>query len=189
MRASELRGLYWESVDLRQAKLHVRQRADRYKEIGKPKSEAGERTIPLPPTVVNVLREWKLRCPKGEHNLVFPTGAGGVEHHANILHRGFEPVQVAAGITVPVLDEKGKPVATKIENLSLPEYALHALRHFYASWCINRKVDGGLELPMKVVQERMGHSTINLTADVYGHLFPSKDDGAELQEAEKFFHA
>ena len=29
---------------------------------------------------------------------------------------------------------------------------LHALRHFYASWCINRRVDGGLELPLKLVQ-------------------------------------
>lgn len=49
---------------------------------------------------------------------------------------------------------------------------LHSLRHFYASWCISRQVDGGLELPLKVVKERLGHSTINMTADVYGHLFP-----------------
>jgi hypothetical protein len=32
-----------------------------------------------------------------------------------------------------------------------PKYGLHALRHFYASWCINRKQDGGLELPLKLV--------------------------------------
>jgi len=37
-----------------------------------------------------------------------------------------------------------------------------------------------------VLQERLGHSTINLTADVYGRLFPSANDGAELKEAEKF---
>ena len=36
-----------------------------------------------------------------------------------------------------------------------PKYALHAFRHFYVSWCINRKADGGLELPAKVVQERL----------------------------------
>ena len=64
LRASELRGLYWESVDLRHGKIHVRQRADRYLNVGKPKSEAGERTIPLPPMVLNALREWKLQCPK-----------------------------------------------------------------------------------------------------------------------------
>jgi hypothetical protein len=31
---------------------------------------------------------------------------------------------------------------------------IHALRHFFASWCINRKKDGGLELPLKTVQQR-----------------------------------
>ena len=35
---------------------------------------------------------------------------------------------------------------------------LHSLRHFYASWLINRKEDGGLGLPPKVVQERLGHA-------------------------------
>ena len=55
----------------------------------------------------------------------------------------------------------------------------HALRHFYASWCINRRADGGLELPAKVVQERLGHSSIVMTMDTYGHLFPRSDDGAE----------
>jgi integrase len=60
------------------------------------------------------------------------------------------------------------------------------LRHFFASWCINRRVDGGLELPLKVVQARMGHSTIAMTADVYGRLFPRGDDSAELAAAEKF---
>jgi integrase len=190
LRASELRGLKWNDVDLRHGKLHVRQRADRYGAIGEPKSESGERTLPLPPMVASALREWKLKCPKGDLGLVFPSGAGEIEHHANILHRGFEPAQIAAGVTVVVEDEKGKPV---LDDDGKPrreaKYALHALRHFYASWCINRKVDGGLELPIKVVQERLGHSTINLTADVYGHLFPSADDGTELKEAEKFFLA
>jgi hypothetical protein len=62
---------------------------------------------------------------------------------------------------------------------------LHALRHFYASWCINRRVDGGLELPIKVVQARRGHASIQMTADTYGHLFPRGDDGAELAAAER----
>jgi len=61
---------------------------------------------------------------------------------------------------------------------------LHALRHFYASWCINRKEDGGIGLPPKVVQERMGHSSIAMTMDVYGHLFPRGDDAKELAAAE-----
>ena len=169
LRASELRGLQWKNVDLKGAKLYVRERADRYLNMGEPKSEAGERAVPLPPMVVNALRGHKMQA-KGV--FVFPTDEGKPQHHANILHRGFEPAQIAA----KVVDDKGRP-----------KYALHALRHFYASWCINRRKDGGLELPMKIVQERLGHSTINLTADVYGHLFPSNDDGTELKEAEKFF--
>jgi integrase len=177
LRASELRGLRWDDADLPHAKLHVRQRADRFNKIDKPKSESSERTVPLPPMVVNTLREWKLRCPKGDHGkleYVFPTGTGEIEYHSNILQRGLEPAQVAAGL----VDGKGKP-----------KYALHALRHFYASWCINRAKDGGLELPLKMVQERMGHSTLAMTADRYGHLFPSGDDGAELAKAEKLFFA
>jgi integrase len=175
LRASELRGLRWDDVDLRQARLYVRQRADRYKKIGKPKSESGERTVPLPPMVVNTLREWKLKCPKSEYGIVFPTGAGGIEYHSNIVHRGLGPTQIAAGI---------------VTKDSKPKYpGLHSLRHFYASWCINRIKDGGLELPLKMVQERLGHSTLALTADVYGHLFPSGDDGTELKEAERFFLA
>jgi hypothetical protein len=51
---------------------------------------------------------------------------------------------------------------------------LRPLRHFYASWCINRRADGGLELPLKLVQGRLGHASIQITADRYGHLFPSE---------------
>ena len=63
----------------------------------------------------------------------------------------------------------------------------HAFRHFFASWCINRKVDGGLELRPKLVQERMGHASIQMTLDTYGHLFPRGDDRGELAMAEKAF--
>jgi integrase len=52
---------------------------------------------------------------------------------------------------------------------------------------INRRADGGLELPLKLVQARLGHASIQMTADRYGHLFPRGDDAAELAEAEKAF--
>jgi integrase len=42
----------------------------------------------------------------------------------------------------------------------------------------------GLELLLKVVQERIGHSTISMTADTHGHLFPRGDDRDELAAAE-----
>jgi integrase len=47
--------------------------------------------------------------------------------------------------------------------------------------------DGGLEMPIKVLQGRLGHASIQMTADRYGHLFPRTDDGAELAAAEKAF--
>jgi integrase len=170
LRASELRGLRWDDVDLKKAELHVRQRADRYNAIGKPKSHSGERTVPFGPEVVKTLKEWKLACPKGEHGLVFPTANGRIEHHKNII-RALKPVVVAAGLT----NKAGQPKYT----------GLHALRHFYASWCINPKERGGLELPAKVVQERLGHASIVMTMDRYGHLFPRTDTGAELAAAER----
>ena len=65
-----------------------------------------------------------------------------------------------------------------------PKYTgLHSLRHFYASWCINRQKDGGRGLPPKNVQERLGHSSITITLDTYGHLFRG-DDTEEMDAAE-----
>lgn len=187
LRASELRGLRWSDVDLKKGNVHVHQRADRYNEIAAPKSEAGERTVPLPPIVASALREWKLLCPKGELGLVFPNGAGHVENHGNIVNRGFVPAQIAAGVTDAVIGEDGKPIRDADgKPVVVARYTgLHALRHFYASWCINRKADGGLELPGKIVQQRLGHSSIVMTMDTYGHLFASSDDGAALAEAER----
>jgi integrase len=186
LRISELRGLRWDDVDLKRAELHVRQRADRYNAIGKPKSAAGERVIPLPPVLVSTLRTWRLACPKGEMGLAFPAADGSVESYVNITRHALVPTLLAAGITVPVLDQHGKPTRDQHgKPIIAAKYGWHSLRHFYASWCINRKVDGGLELPPKMVQQRMGHASIAITMDVYGHLFPRGDDGSELAAAEK----
>jgi integrase len=165
LRASELRGLPWKDVGLKTGELHVRQRADRFNRIGSPKSESSRRAVPLDTDVlIPALKEWRLACPNGNLDLVFPTAAGKVEHHKNTLN-GLEPVMVAAG----VVDKAGKP-----------KYALHAFRHFFASWCINPKDRGGRELSAKVVQQLLGHSSITMTLDRYGHLFPRGDDKAEL---------
>jgi integrase len=169
LRASELRGLRWSDVDLKRGELHVRQRADKFNSIGKPKSESGERVVPLPLPVISTLREHRLACPKGALDLVFPNGVGKVQPRVEIAQRGWQAAQIAAG----VVTKTGKA-----------KYAgLHSLRHFYASWCINRRVDGGLELPLKLVQVRLSHSSVALTADVYSHLFPRADDGTELAAA------
>ena len=111
------------------------------------------------PMMASTLKEWKLACPNGPANLVFPNGAGKVESHANLWNRFFTPLQIAIGIA-----EDGKP-----------KYGLHALRHFYASWVIEQGF-----MP-KRVQALLGHSGIQMTYDVYGHLFPDpEDDHAKL---------
>jgi integrase len=170
LRISELRGLKWKNMDLKNGKLDVCERADKYLEMGEPKSEAGERTVPLPPMLVNTLRELWLKNGKPKDGVVFPTSKGKVQHHANIAHRGFEPTQIKAG----VVDEDGKP-----------KYSIHALRHFYASWCANRPKEGGLGLTPMMLKERMGHSDVTTTMRLYAHLFPSDDNGTEMIEAEK----
>jgi integrase len=170
LRASELRGLRWENINFKAGELHVCERADRYNEIGEPKSEAGHRTVPFGRIVANALKEWKLACPKSDLGLVFPNGVGKVESLANIINRGLVPPQLAGGVVTPT----GKAKYT----------GLHALRHFYASWLINREEDGGQALPPKVVQERLGHASITMTYDRYGHLFPRGDDAAKIDAAE-----
>jgi integrase len=161
-----LRGLRWSDVDLKRSELHVRQRADRYNAIGAPKSASSTRSVPLPPEVVAALKVWKLACPKGNLDLAFPSAAGTIQYHRNMLD-SLAPVMEAAGVL-----RGGKP-----------KYALHAFRHFFASWCINRRADGGRELPAKVVQGLLGHGSIVMTLDRYGHLFPRGDDRAELAAA------
>src|ERR1700730_16382250 len=148
LRASELRGLRWADVDLKKGELHVRQRADRYNAIGAPKSESGERTVPLPPIVANALRELKLTCQKGGADIVFVSSRGHIRNHSNIVKYALIPAQISAAVVRP--DGTAKYTG------------LHALRHSYASWCINRLEDGGLGLTPKLIQERLGHSTVGL---------------------------
>ncbi|MFI0847332.1 tyrosine-type recombinase/integrase [Mesorhizobium sp. IMUNJ 23232] len=199
MRSSELRGLRWEDLSVEKREINVTQRADEFNEIGRPKSESGERSIPVPPIVINTLKEWRLACPRRatpemdadgkpvkELHYVFPNGKGHIESYSNIVKRGLQPLQIEAGITKPKLDKGGTPIRDKDGNqvMSAKYNGLHAFRHFFASWLINSKSDGGLGLLPKTVQERMGHSSIIQTMDTYGHLFPRGDDADELATAE-----
>jgi integrase len=167
LRASEIRGLRWRDVNLKEATLRVMQRADRFGTIGAPKTASSRREIPLTPQALSELREWKLACPKGELDLVFPTRRGKVAHLDN-LSRSTQLVMRKA----KVVDKHGDP-----------KYSLHAFRHFFASWCLNRRSEGGRELPPKEVQSMLGHSSIVMTMDVYGHLFPQSSDRTELAQS------
>jgi len=174
LRASELRGLTWDDVDLEAEILTVRRRADRWNTIGSPKSDAGKRVVPLAPFVVNTLKEWKLACPNGPARLVFPSGKGNVEN-ITILHRSvLGPLQLAAGITSVAAIRGQQPELTEKAAARVarrhPKYGLHALRHAAASLFIE---DGW---SVKRVQSVMGHSSVRVTLDTYGHLFPDPDE-------------
>jgi integrase len=110
-----------------------------------------------------------------------------VHYHTNIINHGIKPAVIAAGLTVPKRDRDGNAVLGKDGQpvLQAKYSGLHCLRHFYASWCINRVEDGGLGLPPKTVQELLGHASIVMTLDRYGHLFPRGDDRHALDAAER----
>jgi integrase len=176
MRPSELRGLTWEHVDFKEGMIRVRQRADRLGKIGRPKSKAGRRDIPIGPHLVSLLREWKLKCPRrdkgkkddddpGVLEFVFPDASGNVEDHTTIYRR-FGALQLACGIDQARLGPDGKP---RVDEAGKPErqqkYGLHAMRHACASLLIAQGWQP------KRIQVFLGHASIKLTFDTYGHLF------------------
>ena len=167
LRASELRGLTWTNIDLRRAQLHVTQRADAHGDMGNPKSRTSHRTIPLPPRVVAALKAWKLACPPNALQLVFPSKRGKPMPHGVMMKSLVTPVQQAAGTTA-------------CDDLLKGKYTLHEFRHAAASMWI----DQGLN--PKRVQTLMGHSSIQMTFDTYGHLFEhAKRDADDAQAIER----
>jgi integrase len=172
LRSSELRGLRRIDVDLRTAEITVCQRADQWGDIGPPKSQAGHRTIPIPPMLVSVLREWQLRAPPSRLGLLFPNSEGGVRLHSNMLNREYWPLQVAAGLWEPTdkRDGEGQPIVRA-------RYDFHSLRHAAASAWIKQHVD------LKRLTTWLGHASVQTTIDVYGHLIRDQHGDAAIVAA------
>lgn len=161
MRISELRGLTWDKVDFDRGLILVRQRADEKGELGKPKSQAGFRDIPMTPMVRNTLKEWQKASPSSSQNLVFPNGRGKIQNYANIYNRIFKPMLIANGI---------------VDSGGAPKFGIHALRHAAASLFIEQKWNP------KKIQTLLGHASINMTMDVYGHLFENAEEDVSMFE-------
>jgi integrase len=156
MRMSELRGLRWSNVDLDAGMIYVRQRADGWNKIGPPKSDAGARDIPLPPLVINTLRQWKLLCRSNE--LVFPTVTGKIMRPSTV----------------------DKCWRQLLKKCGLRAYGFHKLRHAAASLFIKH-----LKWTPKKIQVVMGHSSIQVTYDLYGHLWDdAEQDKADMEKIE-----
>ncbi|KQZ26505.1 integrase [Mesorhizobium sp. Root552] len=168
MRPSEYRGLSWSQV----AADHVvvRQRADATGIIGPVKSRAGRRTLYLPALVSGMLAEWRTACPVSNADLVFPTALGKPMMLTNFRVGCWDPLMREAGLMVEV-QKAGKLVA-------VPKYTPYALRHYFASKLIETGKD------LKFIQNAMGHSKIEITFNVYGHLIRGREEQYKLTAEE-----
>ncbi|WP_065091604.1 tyrosine-type recombinase/integrase [Rhizobium leucaenae] len=157
IRASELHALRWRHIDLKAGVVTIETRVSRKLNEGTTKSEAGLREVPLGAVVVNAMKAWKLKTTfKGDDHLVFPNSKGNFESHTNMRKRVFDPIVERAG-------EKMKASGKKFVR-----FGWHGLRHF----AISTWIEAGLQ--PKTVQTFAGHSSLAVTMDRYGHLFPSE---------------
>ncbi len=154
MRQSELLALKWSDVDLESGQIHIRRQLDRDKTFSEPKTAKGRRTVDLPASTVVALREHRTRQLQDrllmgaeweDIDLVFCTHQGRPLGHRNVI-REYTKLLQRAGI---------------------PHVEFHALRHTGATMLLLQGVNP------KVVQERLGHSQISVTLDIYSHVVPS----------------
>ena len=162
MRRGEVLGLYWEDIDLEAATVRVRATVSRVQ--GKilrtePKTENSRRSIPLSPSAVGLLRQRRLaqtqeRLRAGERwegsDYVFTTESGAPMDGRNML-RAFQ---------------------NACNRIGLEGVGIHSLRHFAATSLLDSKV------PVLVVSRLLGHSSMAITADVYGHVIDDTARGA-----------
>jgi integrase len=150
LRAGEALALQVGDVDLERCKLSIR-RAIRKHRLGSPKS-GKPRTVDVPPASIAVLCNWLdvIRAEaavRGEEACwLFPSRTGRQPMDETPIRSAFRRCLPVAGIR--------------------REVRIHDLRHTYASLALQRGV------PLLVVSRQLGHASIAITADVYGHLVP-----------------
>jgi len=154
LRRSELLGLKWEDIDLKRGMLSVRRAMVRVKGsyvFGDPKTKRSKRTIPLPERVTKELKAWKKRQTveevafDGEYNplnLVFCNELGQPTN-PDFISRSFKK---------------------DLETAKLPEIRFHDMRHGHATMLLE------LGENLKVVSDRLGHSSVAMTGDTYSHV-------------------
>jgi integrase len=162
MRQGELLGLRWCDVELDGGWLSVAQQAQRIGAawvFSEPKTSRGRRRLALPGIAVAALKEQRVRVASQrlralvweDHDLVFPNQVGRPIEKQNLTRRSFKPL---------------------LERAGLPSIRFHDLRHSAATIMLSMG-----EHP-RVVQERLGHSTIAVTMDVYSHVMPTLQEEA-----------
>lgn len=168
LRKGELLGLRWQDVDMDGGTLTVRYQAQRIegkKQLVEPKTDKGRRTVGIPVLVLDALRRHRIRQLEERlvaghywHDLgmVFPSTIGTIADSANVTHAFHDALQRA----------------------ELPRQRFHDLRHLAASLMLAQDVNP------KVMQEVLGHSSFDVTMDLYSHLMPAaKKDVAARMDA------
>jgi len=161
MRRSELLGLKWADVEIQQIDVcrALHQLKDGSYIFTQPKSEKSRRTIALSPSSVLVLAEHKERQQAirtmlgetlGKDDLVFSTPQGS-PLRPNTITRAWTTLAAKAGVK---------------------HIRLHDARHTHASLMLKQGIHP------KIVQERLGHSTISMTLDIYSHVAPGLQEAA-----------
>jgi integrase len=157
MRQGELFGLHWDAVDLEGRTLSVKQSLKSLKggcKLGTPKTSKSRRRIDLGREVVAALHEHRKKMMAEGHAAspwVFCDRKGGHLRKSNFIRQIFKPLLKRAG---------------------LPDIRFHDLRHTAATLMLSENINP------KVVQERLGHSTIAQTMDTYSHVLPSMSRNA-----------
>jgi integrase len=147
LRYGELRALRWSSVDLASGSIRVVESWDAKAGSIAPKTRTSRRSTPLPGLLRDYLIEHRLACgaPAGDA-LVF--GNEGTPFQATVIYRRADRAW---------------------EDRSLGRLRLHQARHTYASFMIAAGVNA------KALSSFMGHSSIKVTFDLYGHLMPGTE--------------
>jgi len=156
LRRAEAVGLPWADVDLDAANATIRDtlvQVERTSEWGDPKSEASERTISLDSHTVAVLRAH--RRAQTEARLAW--GAAWVDSGLVFTKEDGSPLNP---------DTVSQRFERLVARSGLPPIRLHDLRHLAASLALAAGV------PMKVVSEQLGHSSIQITSDIYSSVLP-----------------
>jgi integrase len=164
LRAGEIQGLRWEDVG--KDKIRVERAYDpKAAQFVEPKSKAGRRSVPLPAVLRGFLLEHQMRQGRRD-GLVFgrdaehPFTASNVWRRARTAWKSMNAERVKLGL------EPLEPIG------------LHEARHTFASLMIAAGVNA------KSLSTYMGHSSITITYDRYGHLMPgNEDEAADLLDA------
>jgi integrase len=149
-RQAEVLGLQWGDIDWNRRSAEIR-RQWRRGAFYEPKTKASRRTVELPDELVSALKRWRLRCPKGEHDLVCPNAKGRPMQSSDLLRTGLHPALRRAGIR---------------------QVRFHDLRHAFAS---NLLADG---VDVVTVSKALGHANVHITLVTYAHAIPKQRHGA-----------